>query len=160
MNRLHHSSVTVALATALVAVIGSEVADVAAALEKSPSEVGAWMRQLRLEEQREAVLTEHLAFFTSTYEVREQTLRDFLAGRRTFLETAACFRDLNRQSPVGQAHEGVSSSEEEEACRQVIRWTYSSLAEKSTDEAEARAAALERELGGQLDCFGAVLFPE
>lgn len=162
MNRLSHQSLLLTLTTALIALIGVETADLATVIQQRFPETRELFERFHLEEERLARLTQQQEFFLASYAAREQAVEDMLAGRRTFLETAARFHELNQRKLPGMTLVGVflpGATVEERACHQVIRWAESAVLAQSPAKAAPMRTALEDELRGQLECFGSVQLP-
>jgi hypothetical protein len=95
---------------------------------------------------------------------------DAAAGRRTLLEAAALFRELNRRPPVtdppayadpnGPPLTIPLDTEEGRLCRQVIRHAYYALRSEAPGRADAAVARLEAAFFAELRAHGAVRLPD
>lgn len=101
-------------------------------------------RYHELEWQRE-VLLNHL-------QAKDEVIRDFLAGRMTFLEAASWFRHINSQPPGYQTVYAPSSGAtvEECNCRQVILWAQNKQGRDTTSGGNDLVEQLEQELQQEL----------
>jgi hypothetical protein len=90
---------------------------------------------------------------------KRQLARETAAGRRSLVEAAALFRELNRLPPALQPAEGpflTGRTEEERLCRQVIGYVANLEHDRSEAAADAAVARLEAELQEELERHGAV----
>jgi hypothetical protein len=102
---------------------------------------------------------------------RAQLAREAADGRRTLLEAAALYRELNRLPPPTAAPRYVDprgplarlplETEEALLCRQVVIYADSALREEGRDrEAQAAVARLEAEFFAELRAHGTIRLPD
>jgi hypothetical protein len=101
---------------------------------------------------------------------RSLLARDAAAGRRTLLEAAALFRELNRRPPVvmppayadpnGPPLTIPLDTEEARLCRQVILHAYYALRSVAPGRADAAVARLEAEFFAERRAHGAIRLPD
>jgi hypothetical protein len=101
---------------------------------------------------------------------RSLIARDAAAGRRTLLEAAALFRELNQLPPAvsAPAHADPNSppltiprdTEEARLCRQVILYAHFALRSVAPGREDAAVARLEAEFFAELRAHGAVRLPD
>jgi hypothetical protein len=96
-------------------------------------------------------------------EKKQRIVRELLAGRRTFFETAEVFRRLNDEYPKLLPHPAIhGDSDEERVCRQVIVWVRGTMQVDGYSDRtiEAVADCFERELHEHLRQHGLVCLPD
>ena len=95
--------------------------------------------------------------------IKDEVVRQLLAGELTLAEAAAWFKYLNER-PAGDENfyrqRFRCPTAEESACRQVISWVRSELWLKGPDRAEETVRRLEAELQGHLECEGKIELPD
>jgi hypothetical protein len=100
---------------------------------------------------------------------KDEVARDVIAGRRSLIEAAAMFRELNRVPPAVPAHvrlEGsreslADRSDEECLCQQVIWWTGSTnLRAEFSGRAEATERLLTNLLRAETQCRPTIELPD
>jgi hypothetical protein len=103
---------------------------------------------------------------------KKQIALDVAAGRRTLVEAAALFRALNRLPPETTEPTGPDNpthpwvltdpvhTEEEQMCREVVEWVYSSLGGESEELAKSAVARLTADFRNELRRHGAIRFPD
>jgi hypothetical protein len=104
-------------------------------------------------------------------DAKRQIALDVAAGRRSLVEAAALFRELNRLPPaaadltVGDREEFVLHAavhnDEERLCRQVVEWVYWTLLKHvSAESAEEAVARLEAEFRAAPRADGVIRLPD
>ena len=95
-------------------------------------------------------------------QAKNDVTRQLIDGQKTLLEAAAWFRYINAVTslPRSDLHPSdETQSEEERACRQVIRWAVASLDARDKDHGPALTRRLERELKELLHKPGGIVLP-
>jgi hypothetical protein len=101
---------------------------------------------------------------------KSRLARDAATGRRSLVEAAALFRELNRLLPASAATDGPDSSglilrlprdtEEGRLCWQVVTYADAALSTEAPGRAAAAVDRLEAEYFAELRAHGAVRLPD